>query len=182
MRFEIRRLHDAYKYTTIYVTHDQAEAMTTADTIVVMNRGRVEQVGSPEDIYQRPHSEFVARFIGGTNILRGRKIGADLVDCGAVVLRCGDGESAADGETAVSVRLHDIALAPDARRRAGERQPNEAEGRVVRQTYLGAHRDYLVALADGQQVRVIAPLAVDVPVGGRVRLHFPPEHCRALAR
>src|SRR5205085_1218644 len=89
MRFEIRRLHDAYKYTTIYVTHDQAEAMTTADTIVVMNRGRVEQVGSPEDIYQRPRSEFVARFIGGTNILRGRRIGADLVDCGAVVLRCG---------------------------------------------------------------------------------------------
>ena len=75
MRFEIRRLHDAYKYTTIYVTHDQAEAMTTADTIVVMNRGRVEQVGSPEEVYQRPRSEFVARFIGGTNIFRGRHIG-----------------------------------------------------------------------------------------------------------
>src|ERR1700675_2707718 len=84
MRFEIRRLHDTYKYTTIYVTHDQAEAMTTADTIVVMNRGRVEQVGPPEDIYQRPLSEFVARFIGGTNIFRGRRIGADLVDCGAL--------------------------------------------------------------------------------------------------
>src|ERR1700674_2517422 len=71
MRFEIRRLHDEYKYTTVYVTHDQAEAMTTSDLIVVMNRGRVEQTGSPEDIYQRPQSEFVARFIGGTNILRG---------------------------------------------------------------------------------------------------------------
>jgi iron(III) transport system ATP-binding protein len=70
MRFEIRRLHDAYRYTTIYVTHDQGEAMTTADMIVVMNRGRVEQVGSPEDVYQRPHSEFVARFIGGTNLSR----------------------------------------------------------------------------------------------------------------
>src|SRR4051794_170354 len=64
MRFEIRRLHDTYKYTTIYVTHDQGEAMTTADTIVVMNRGQVEQVGSPEEDYQRPRSEFVARFIG----------------------------------------------------------------------------------------------------------------------
>src|SRR5260370_12914792 len=71
MGFELRRLHDAYKYTTVYVTHDQAEAMTTADRIVVMNNGRIEQVGTPEDIYRRPQSEFVARFIGGTNILRG---------------------------------------------------------------------------------------------------------------
>ena len=98
MRFEIRRLHDAYKYTTIYVTHDQGEAMTTADTIVVMNLGRVEQVGSPEDVYQRPHSEFVARFIGGTNIFRGRHIGDGMVDCGAVLLRCCAGEPAAAGK------------------------------------------------------------------------------------
>src|SRR6202008_278787 len=54
MRFEIRRLHDAYRYTTVYVTHDQAEAMTTADLIVVMNQGRIEQAGSPEDVYERP--------------------------------------------------------------------------------------------------------------------------------
>src|SRR3954469_9502364 len=181
MRFEIRRLHDAYKYTTIYVTHDQSEAMTTADTIVVMNRGRVEQVGSPEDIYQRPRSEFVARFIGGTNIFRGRQIGTGLVDCGSVVLRCGAGEPNSDGDTAVSVRLHDIGLTEAGDAAGDERQPNEAYGRVVRQAYLGAHRDYLVDLADGQQVRVVAPLQANVPVGAVVRLHFPPEHCRALA-
>jgi iron(III) transport system ATP-binding protein len=181
MRFEIRRLHDAFKYTTVYVTHDQAEAMTTADTIMVMNKGRCEQAGSPADIYQRPSSEFVARFIGGTNILRGAKIGGDLVDCGAVVLRCGKGEFAASGETAVSVRPHDIALsAPNGGGTAPE--PGVAEGRVERQTYLGAHRDYLVALADSQSVRVVAPLSVDIPVGERVRLTFPPESCRALAR
>src|SRR3712207_2556351 len=75
MRFEIRRLHDQYRYTTVYVTHDQSEAMTTADLIVVMNLGKIEQAGSPEEIYQRPRSEFVARFIGGTNILRGKKVG-----------------------------------------------------------------------------------------------------------
>src|SRR5215211_2964792 len=102
MRFEIRRLHDEFKYTTIYVTHDQVEAMTTADTIVVMNRGRVEQVGAPEDIYQRPRSEFVARFIGGTNIFRGRRVGSDLIDCGSLVLRCGAGEAAVNDEIAVS--------------------------------------------------------------------------------
>jgi iron(III) transport system ATP-binding protein len=180
MRFEIRRLHDAYKYTTIYVTHDQSEAMTTADTIVVMNKGRVEQVGAPADIYQRPRSEFVARFIGGTNIFRGLRIGQDLVDCGSVVLRCGEGEAAAGAETAVSVRLHEIGLGLQNGAMA-ERTPNEAEGTVLRQSYLGAHRDYLVGLADGQQVRVVAPLEIDVAVGQPVRLHFPPEHCRALA-
>ncbi len=178
MRFEIRRLHDAFKYTTVYVTHDQAEAMTTADTIMVMNRGKVEQTGSPEDIYERPVSEFVARFIGGTNILRGRSLGDGLVDCGTVVLRCGDGEAAPSGETAVSVRPHDIALKP----LNGATEPGEAEARIERQTYLGGHRDYLVALADGQSLRVVAPLSVDMPVGDRVRLYFPPERCRALAR
>src|SRR4029079_19447975 len=69
MRFEIRRLHQEYKYTTVYVTHDQAEAMTAADLIVVMNGGRIEQVGSPEEVYRHPRSRFVAGFIGGANIL-----------------------------------------------------------------------------------------------------------------
>ena len=64
MRFEVRRLHDEYRYTTVYVTHDQSEAMTTADVIAVMNAGKIEQAGSPEEIYERPRSEFVARFIG----------------------------------------------------------------------------------------------------------------------
>jgi iron(III) transport system ATP-binding protein len=181
MRFEIRRLHDAYKYTTVYVTHDQVEAMTTADIIVVMQQGRVEQMGSPEEIYQRPRSEFVARFLGGTNIFRGRKIGRDLVDCGGLVLRCGQGEYAAAGETAVSVRTHDIGFEQDGAGDAAEERPNEAAGRVLRQAYLGAHRDYLVALAGGRQVRLVAPMQVNVPVGGKVRLRFPPERCRALA-
>jgi iron(III) transport system ATP-binding protein len=181
MRFEIRRLHDAYKYTTVYVTHDQAEAMTTADIIAVMNRGRVEQVGPPEEIYEEPRSEFVARFIGGTNIFRGRKIGADLVDCGGLVLRCGQGEYAAAGETAISVRMQDIGFDEDGAGEPAEQQPNEAVGRVLRQAYLGAHRDYLVALGCGQQVRVAAPTQINVPVGGMVRLCFPPERCRALA-
>ena len=177
MRFEIRRLHDEFRYTTVYVTHDQAEAMTTADVIVVMNDGRIEQAGSPEDIYQRPETEFVARFIGGTNIFKGRRAGADAVACGDVVLRCASGAFAADGETAVSVRHHDIVLC--------ERKPasetNAARGTVARQIYLGSHRDYLVSLAGGEMVRTIAPVDVAIPAGREVWLQFPPEHCRALS-
>ncbi len=78
MRFEIRRLHDRYRYTTVYVTHDQSEAMTTADLIAVMNHGKVEQLAPPEEIYSRPRSEFVARFIGGANILRGSALDGAL--------------------------------------------------------------------------------------------------------
>src|SRR5258706_9324553 len=70
MRFEVRRLHDEYRYTTVYVTHDQSEAMTTADLIAVMNAGKIDQAGSPEDIYDRPRSEFVARFIGSRKVIK----------------------------------------------------------------------------------------------------------------
>jgi iron(III) transport system ATP-binding protein len=179
MRFEIRRLHDKYRYTTVYVTHDQAEAMTTANLIVVMNQGAIEQAGSPEDIYERPRTEFVARFIGGTNILKGRWDGSDSVDCGhGLALRCGSGDFAPQGETAVSIRHHDIRIArsePDAT------QANWISGTVARQVYLGPHRDYLVTLAGGETVRAVTPADVAIREGQNVWLHFPPERCRALA-
>jgi iron(III) transport system ATP-binding protein len=177
MRFEIRRLHDAYRYTTLYVTHDQEEAMTAADLLVVMNQGRIEQLGSPEEVYERPRTEFAARFLGGTNILRGRRIADGLVDCGSVVLRCGAGELGRGEEAIVSVRLHHIDLSADDTRAL---PLNEASGTVARRVYLGAQRDYLVALADGQQLRVVTPPGVDIPVGATVKLRLPPEHCRAL--
>src|SRR3989475_5604129 len=74
MRFEVRRLHDEYRYTTVYVTHDQSEAMTTADLIAVMNVGKIDQLGAPEEIYDRPRSAFVARFIGSSNVIEGQAL------------------------------------------------------------------------------------------------------------
>jgi iron(III) transport system ATP-binding protein len=71
MRYEIRRLHDEFRVTTVYVTHDQAEAMVTSDRIAVMNQGRVEQVDAPRALYSRPRTRFVAGFIGRTNFLDG---------------------------------------------------------------------------------------------------------------
>ncbi|MEJ8835810.1 ABC transporter ATP-binding protein [Ramlibacter sp. AN1133] len=178
MRFEIRRLHDKYRYTTVYVTHDQAEAMTTADLIVVMNQGVIEQAGTPEEIYQRPRTEFVARFIGGTNLLRGRWDGADGVACGnGLVLRCGSGEFQTGESAAVSVRHHDVRLS----RGKPETETNTVQGTVARQIYLGSHRDYLVSLPDGETVRAVAPAGLSIPPGESVWLHLPPEHCRALA-
>ena len=69
MRFEIRRLHEEMRITSVYVTHDQAEAMVTSDRIAVMNHGRIEQIGTPEEVYERPSTQFVASFIGRTNCL-----------------------------------------------------------------------------------------------------------------
>ena len=176
MRFEVRRLHDQYRYTTVYVTHDQAEAMTAADRIVVMNKGRIEQTGTPEEIYRRPRSEFVARFIGGANILRGPSLDARHMRFSGVVLRCGDAEIALNGHAALSIRHHDIRLlgAP----------PSSAENvvpaKVARQVFLGGMRDYLVETHDGTQLRVVTSAEHSFAPGSAVWLHLPPESCRAL--
>ena len=179
MRFEIRRLHDELRYTTVYVTHDQAEAMTTADRIVVMNRGRVEQVGAPEDIYQQPGSEFVARFIGGTNILRGHADGG-AVRCGPLLIQCGNALPHGAAELPVSIRPNDVEVGgvdggPD-----GANGANAFPATVMRHTYLGGQRDYLLELPGGATIRAITPLRLRAEVGSTVGVRLPPEQCRAL--
>src|SRR5436190_7200220 len=87
MRFEIRRLHEEYRYTTVYVTHDQSEAMTTADMIAVMNAGVIDQLGTPEDIYDRPQSEFVARFIGASNVIKGSALDGNHISFAGATLQ-----------------------------------------------------------------------------------------------
>jgi iron(III) transport system ATP-binding protein len=177
MRFEVRRLHDQYRYTTVYVTHDQSEAMTTADLICVMNGGRIEQAGTPEDIYYRPRSEFVARFIGSSNVMRGKGLEAGRVEIGGVPLRC-TGETPTPGrETPVSVRQHDIRL----HTAQPEATENVMPAKVVRQVFLGGSRDYMVELAGGTQLRVVTQAEQSIPPGSPVWLHLPPERCRALA-
>ena len=173
MRFEIRRLHDELRYTTVYVTHDQSEAMTTADRIVVMNHGRVEQIGAPEDIYQQPDTEFVARFIGGTNILRGRAEGQG-VRCGPLLIECGNVIPRAVSETPVSIRPSDVEIGPT------QARANDFSATILRHTYLGGARDYLLELPGGAQIRATTPLHNRAEVGSTVGVHLPPRHCRAL--
>jgi len=177
MRLEIRRLHDEFRNTSIYVTHDQVEAMTMADRIVVMNAGRIEQIGTPEDVYDRPNSRFVARFIGGSNVLDVKHVGGNEVSLNGHRLNVGSGNFAGPGhDMAVCVKTHDIELftRPDG---SGE---NLLPGIVRTPAYLGAHRDYVVDV--GQDVLVSAPAALVVPPGASVSLRFRAERCRALAR
>src|SRR5262249_21669659 len=148
-------------YTTVYVTHDQSEAMTTADVIAVMNAGKIEQAGSPEDIYDRPRSEFVARFIGSSNVIKGKVLDETHPSCAGATLRCTGGKLNAGGEGAIAVRQHVV--------RMWEKKPDKTDnvvpGTVTRQVFLGSSRDYMVEVADGTQVRVVASPAENIPQG-----------------
>ena len=178
MRFEIRRLHDQFRTTTVYVTHDQAEAMTTADQIAVMNGGRIEQLGTPEDIYEWPVSEFVARFIGASNVLKGRALDSRHVSIAGVPVATTGRELVAGAETPVSIRQHQVRLAVSG---TGAPPGNTLAGTVRRQVFLGTGRDYMVELADGSEVRVTTAAEQSVAPGAAVWLHLDPVRCRALA-
>ncbi len=175
MRFEIRRLHDEFHYTSIYVTHDQVEAMTMADRIVVMNAGRIEQIGTPEDVYERPNSAFVARFIGGGNVIMATYVSGRTVQVAGHSLEIGQGSFAGPGETmSFCVKTHDVELlAGD-----GIEAKNTLPGTVRGQAYLGSHRDYIVDV--GQEVLIAAPAELSVPNGSKVRVRFKAERCRGL--
>src|SRR6201997_453585 len=177
MRFEIRRLHDQYRYTTVYVTHDQSEAMTTADLIAVMNAGKIDQLGTPEDIYDRPQSEFVARFIGASNVIKGTARDENHVSFAGTTLQVVGAPLKAGDTAPVAIRQHDIQLSTQA---PGNPQ-NALKARVTREVFLGASRDYLVEVADGTTLRVVTTPGNIVSEGSEVWLTLPPERCRALS-
>jgi len=146
MRFEIRRLHDEFRVTTVYVTHDQAEAMVTSDRIAVMNQGRIEQVDAPHTLYNRPKTRFVAGFIGRTNFLEGTLAGGEIGFPGFSLRADRFPDIAKLGSRVLfSVRPQSIAL----RRALGNGGGWWVEGRIVKRAYLGEHWDYLVAPGAG---------------------------------
>jgi iron(III) transport system ATP-binding protein len=140
----------------------------------VMRDGKIEQSGSPEDIYERPETEFVARFIGSTNILRGRRVGERDAECDGLRLTCETGEFPADGSAIVSIRPHRI--------EPGAPVPDSVQATVERVVYLGAQRHFIVALESGTKLQVLASSDTRAAVGEVVGLTLPPAHCRALMR
>src|SRR5262245_40725276 len=135
MRFEIRRLHESFGITTLYVTHDQAEAMVISDRVAVLHRGRVEQVGTAEDLFRRPRTRFVAEFIGRTNLVDAVAAEPGLAVRGALRLRLASRDAPAGTPVVVSIRPHEIELVT-----AGRSAPpgvNALPGTVQRASYLG---------------------------------------------
>ncbi|WP_419898857.1 ABC transporter ATP-binding protein [Roseomonas sp. USHLN139] len=177
MRFEIRRLHDEFRVTTVYVTHDQAEAMATADRIAVMQGGRIEQVDAPHVIYTRPRTRFVAGFIGRTNLLEGRLANGE-VGLDGFALRSDQipgGMPAASQPILLSLRPQGMALHRG--RPAGGREGVPLLAATVAQrTYLGESWDYVVRPeASGLKLRVTAPPLQVHEVGESVWLEIDPQ-------
>jgi ABC-type Fe3+/spermidine/putrescine transport system ATPase subunit len=168
MRFEIRRLHDEFKMTMVYVTHDQAEAMVTSDRIAVMNMGHVEQIDAPYELYRNPKTKFVAGFIGRTNFLTGRRQG-EAVDFGAFHL---PGQALGpDGplpeEVSISVRPQSIHLLRHKPAAAAQRCC--VEGVIQRRAYLGESWDYHIGLAPAAEPLRVTARPNDVfEVGERI--------------
>jgi iron(III) transport system ATP-binding protein len=179
MRFEIRRLHEAFGITTLYVTHDQAEAMVISDRVAVLHQGRVEQVGTAEDLFRRPRTRFVAEFIGRTNLLDAVTAEPGVAARGALRLRLASRETASGAPLVVSIRPHEIELVMAGR--AAPAGANVLAGTVQRTSYLGDAVDYQVQLSGTDVVlRVTAPPPARVGSGDAVTLAVAPEACVPL--
>jgi iron(III) transport system ATP-binding protein len=174
MREQIRSLQKRIGITTVYVTHDQEEAMAISDRIAVMDRGSVVQEGTAHELYYRPRTEFVARFIGRTNLLQGIVVSPDAVEIEGVRVALASGGPAGRRVTLV-VRPEMVELRAASDGEAGT-------GRIVQTTFLGEKTDYLVSLG-GITLQVAAsdqyrrpPFAVGQPVG----VHFHAEGIHVL--
>jgi len=175
MRYEIRRLHDEFHITTVYVTHDQAEAMVTSDRIAVMNEGRVEQVDAPRALYARPRTRFVAGFIGRTNFLDGEvRDGAVVFDRFAIALEQFEEAGALSGRVSFSLRPQSIGLLR--RPPAAASGSSVVRGRILQRAYLGEHWDYAVRPDESAlSLRVTAPPHEVFEVGETVWLELDPR-------
>lgn len=141
MTHELKRLHRSLNSTFVYVTHDQGEAMTMSDRIAVMNEGRIEQVGTPEDIYERPETRFVATFVGHSNLIEGRvaeAVGDGLygVDCGDVRIHCRPTDPVELGaDVTLALRYENIAFASGNTSLQAEAS---FAARITEKTYMGS--------------------------------------------
>jgi spermidine/putrescine transport system ATP-binding protein len=188
MQIELKRIQTEVGITFVYVTHDQEEAMTMSDRIAVMRAGRIEQLGTPEELYERPRTPFVAGFLGISNLLDGEVIGREG---GLVSVRLGDGSvlrAPASTNGAVSVRVGvrpeklRLAAIHDTADEAAEDGLNRIFGVILDASYIGVSTQYLVETGDGHRVTVYAQnietsgAGEALADGQRVRLSWKPQH------
>jgi spermidine/putrescine transport system ATP-binding protein len=183
MQLELKRIQDEVGITFLYVTHDQEEAMVMSNRLAVMNNGRVEQVATPEEAYDHPATEFVAGFLGASNLLPGR-IAARREGLVEVELDRGGSVLAVERQTAADTSLVQVGVRPEKLRLAraqGELPPstNTLVGRVTLVTYIGVSHQYSVELAGGGELTVYAQNAgggLLPQEGDEVRVVWAPEH------
>jgi spermidine/putrescine ABC transporter ATP-binding subunit len=181
MRIELKQIQRKTGITTIFVTHDQGEALAMSDVVVVMNKGHIEQMGTPVEVYEHPKTEFVANFLGNANFLPAT---VTAVTPDAIVVRLADGSpmtvsggavrGIAPGEPVkVVIRAEKLVL----REAAGA----PLNGRIADVDYLGALARYDIDLAGGTRVRALSSLQHRAHAAGEVvGVEVAPEHCRIL--
>jgi spermidine/putrescine transport system ATP-binding protein len=188
MQVELKRIQSEIGITFIFVTHDQEEAMTMSDRIAVMRHGKVEQLGTPEELYERPTTDFVAGFLGVSNLLdadvleRGERF-AELRLKDGTVVRAPSGLLNGSERVRIGVRpekLRVLAVGDERADRAAD--TNAIEGVVLDASYIGVSTQYLIQTADGHKLTVYAQnletsgSAEAHPDGQRVRLTWKPQH------
>jgi iron(III) transport system ATP-binding protein len=188
MRVELALIQRQLAVTTLFVTHDQIEALSMSDRVAVMREGRIVQQGAPREIYHEPASAFVARFIGSTNLVEGRVASYDR-QTETLRLVTDLGEVSVDGERAIPVGdVVDIAVRPEDIKVQGTGEGpskgqarNIFQGRVVIAQFIGGSVDALVD-SQGTQIRLVVGSRTRWREGETVRFELPPDLCRVLQR
>ncbi|HKU45485.1 MAG TPA: ABC transporter ATP-binding protein [Burkholderiales bacterium] len=180
MRFELKRLQRELRITTVYVTHDQSEALALSHSIAVMNGGRIEQLGAPREVYERPRNQFVADFIGTTNFIKGQVSAPDAAgfyriaaEIGALKARGVDSLKAGE-EVVLSIRPEDIQLSEEPQQ--GE---NTYDATVDQKVFLGEFVDFQVRIG-GRSVQSRAHPSLRTRVGEPLYVRIDPDKCVAL--
>jgi iron(III) transport system ATP-binding protein len=185
MRAHIKELQRRAGLTMIYVTHDQDEAMALSDRIVVMNGGVIEQIGTPTEIYERPRSRFVADFVGATNFVAGKALGAqgrDLlrVATGEDTLICTlDGNACPPVGAPVLLMIRPAKIAVAGRDTSRDGVVNRLSATITSNTYGGDWREIAVA-GSGFSLRLLAPATIGAQPGANVEIEFSAEDLRLL--
>lgn len=163
MRTVIREIQREVGITTVYVTHDQEEAMSISDTIAVMNNGLIQHIGSPREIYQRPQNEFVATFIGRTNMLEGTMKKGELHFADGSVFSHKNWANIPDKPVRVSVRPEEFSI-------QNNNEEKGLKGDVADSIYLGLNTHYFIELDAGGRVELIRESVIDDPVKPGIRV------------
>lgn len=181
MRVELRALQQRLNLAVVYVTHDQAEALSLSDRIAMFNKGKLEQVGSPKDLYERPRTRFVGDFLGRTVVVRGNlhrdggSNSVEIVGCGRIAVPATAEQTFAEGQRLrVLSRPEEVEILP-----AGDAAINQLACTVQAITYMGDHLEYTIDVG-GHEVVLPAAKKQDFPVGSPVRLAFNPASVTLL--
>ena len=164
MQIELKRIQQQVGITFIYVTHDQEEALTMSDTVVVMDKGRIQQIGTPEDIYNEPKNAFVADFIGESNILNGTMVRDNVVKMYGKEFPCVDGGFAPNEPVDVVIRPEDIDIVPV--------EQGQLAGTVTNVTFKGMQYDIIV---DFRGFKWLIQTTDHSPVGARIGVKIDPD-------